>query len=282
MSGARFAALALLLAGGLAGGCRATSLDGFFYDPLPAPPGGYQLSTAVIPSWETLTVTTPDGQTLDGVFIPSAGRRPDITLIYFHGQNTNLGDSWPRFEYLYPIGYNLVVVDPRGYGRSTGTPDEPGLHIDELAIRDAVTAHPGVDASRLVIYGRSLGSGLAIDLAFRELPAVLITESAFASIAAFVNDATYLDFPSSFVSESSWDNVGKVPYVFAPYLLFHGAADDYVQPKYSDELAAAHASAGPTMLVLVPGADHDDVPELLGLDTYRATIQTFVEGAIAP
>jgi fermentation-respiration switch protein FrsA (DUF1100 family) len=278
-------ALQALLAGLVllvAGGCRSTSLDGFFYDPLPAPPGGYRLSTAVIPSWETLTVTTPDGQTLDGVFIPSSGRRPDITMIYFHGQDENLGTTWPRLEYLYPLGYNIVMVDPRGYGRSTGTPDEPGLHIDELAIRDAVTAHPGVDASRLVIYGRSLGSGLAIDLAFRELPAVLITESAFASIAAFVNDATYLDFPSSFVSESSWDNVGKVPYVFAPYLLFHGAADDYVQPKYSDELAAAHASAGPTMLVLVPGADHDDVPELLGLDTYRATIQTFVEGAIAP
>jgi pimeloyl-ACP methyl ester carboxylesterase len=278
----RRAGFALALALLLAGGCRPTSLDGFFYDPLPAPTGGYQLSTAVIPSWETLTVTTLDGQTLDGVFIPSSGRRPDITLLYFHGQNTNLGDSWSRLEYLYPLGYNLALVDPRGYGRSTGTPDELGLHIDELAIRAAVIGHAGVDATRLVIYGRSMGSGLAVDLAFRENPAVLITESAFASIAAFVEDATYVDFPSSFVSESSWDNLAKVPYIAAPYLLFHGTADDYIQPKYSDELAAAHEPAGTTMLVRVPGADHDDVPELLGLDNYRATIQTFTEAAIGP
>jgi hypothetical protein len=266
----------------LAGGCRVASLDGFFYDPLPAPAGGYQLSTAVIPSYQMLTVTTPDGQTLDGVFIPSSGRRPDVTVLYFHGQSSNLGTTWPRLEDLYPLGYNLAMVDPRGYGRSTGTPDEAGLHIDELAIRAAVLARPGVDPTRLVIYGRSLGTGLAIDLAFRENPAVLVTESAFASISAFVGDATYVDFPSSFVSESSWDNLGKIPYVAAPYLLFHGTADLYVDPRYSDELAAAHEPIGPTMLVRVQGADHDDVPELMGLDTYRTTIQTFVEGQIGP
>jgi hypothetical protein len=263
-----------------AAGCARASLDGFFYDPLPAPPGGYQLSTAVIPSYEILTVTTPDGQTLDGAFIPSSGRRPDVTVLYFHGQSNNLGTSWERLELLYPLGYNLALVDPRGYGRSTGTPSEAGLQIDERAIRAAVVARPDVDPSRLVYYGRSLGSGLAIDLASSAPPAVLITESAFASIAAFVNDATYVDFPASFVSESAWDNLDKVRGILSPYLLFHGTADLYVDPRYSDELAAAHP--GTTMLVKVPGADHDDVPQMMGLDAYRAAIQGFVEAAIGP
>jgi fermentation-respiration switch protein FrsA (DUF1100 family) len=259
-------------------GCARASLDGFFYDPLPAPPGGYHLSTAVIPSYEVMTVTTLDGQTLDGAFIASSGRRADVTLIYFHGQSNNLGTSWERLEFLYPLGYNLALVDPRGYGRSTGTPSEAGIQMDERAIRAAVIEQAGVDESRLVYYGRSLGSGLAIDLASAAGPAVLITESAFASIAAFVDDGTYVDFPSSFVSKSSWDNLDKIRYIISPYLLFHGTADLYVDPRYSAELAAAHP--GRTLLIPVPGADHGNVPQTMGLDAYRAAIREFVEMAI--
>jgi len=262
----------------LASACHRATLDSFFYDPLPAPPGGYHLSTAVIPTYETLTVKTPDGETLDGAFVTSSGRRPDITVLYFHGQSNNLGTCWPRLELLYPLGYNLALVDPRGYGRSTGTPSEPGIQIDERAIWAALIARPDVNATRLVYYGRSLGSGQAIDLASSDAPAVLITESAFTSVAAIVQDGAYVDFPRSFVSDSSWDNLAKVPHIPSPYLLFHGTADTYIQPLYSAQLAAAHL--GVTRLVFVPGADHNDVPETMGPDSYRTTIQGFVETAI--
>jgi hypothetical protein len=62
--------------------------------------------------------------------------------------------------------------------------------------------------------------------------------------------------------------------------LFHGTADDYVDPKYSQELAAAHEPVGPTQLIMVPGANHDDVPETMTLPIYRGDIQTFVETLI--
>lgn len=260
--------------------CQPATLDGFFYDPLPAPAGGYRLRADVIPTYQELAIVTPDGETLDGVFIPApvpaaAGGRADVTLIYFHGQSNNLGTTWERLEFLYPLGYNLALVDARGYGRSTGTPSEAGLQIDVRATRAALIARGDVDASRLVYYGHSLGSGLAIELARGFAPAVLITESAFASIGAFVRDATYLDFPSSFVAESAWDNLGKVRAIASPYLLFHGSADPYVDPRYSDQLAAAHP--GTTTLIKVPGADHTHVPQTMGLDAYRAAIGTFVE-----
>jgi pimeloyl-ACP methyl ester carboxylesterase len=263
-----------------AAGCHRETLDPFFYDPLPAPAGGYQLSTAVIPAWQTLTIATSDGQTLNGAFIPSSGARPDVTLIYFHGQSSNLGTTWPRLEDLYPLGTNIAMVDPRGYGLSTGTPTEAGLQIDERATLGAVSQLPGVDATRLIYYGRSLGSGLAIDLASTNPPAVLVTESAFASIAAFVADGAYVDLPASFVSDSSWDNLAKVPRIPSPYLLFHGAADDYVDPKYSQELAAAHQPVGTTQLIMVPGANHDNVVETMGTAAYQAAIAAFVDSAI--
>ena len=272
--------VAVMVVGGSA--CERATLDGFFYDPLKAPAGGYQLSTAVIPAYETLTVQTPDGETLDGAFIPSSGRRPDITLLYFHGQSNNLGTTWPRLELLYPLGYNIAMVDPRGYGRSTGTPSEAGLQIDERAIRAALVARPDVDPQHLVIYGRSLGSGLAIDLASADPPAVLITESAFASIQDFVSDATYVDLPASYVSDSAWDNIAKIATIPSPYLLFHGTADLYVDPKYSRQLGAAHEAenAGATLLIMVPRADHTNVPDVMGPDAYRGAIQQFVEAAI--
>ena len=210
-------AFAFVFVGSLAG-CDPLNLDGFFYDPLKAPPGGYpELPHTVIP--EEMHIHVPsEGQSLDGVVIPSSGRRPDITLIYFHGQNSNLYTTWPRLEYLYPLGYNLVMVDPRGYGASTGTPTEAGLQADERAILLWVQDHLIGNPNGLVFYGRSLGSGLAINLAYQKragfdvspTPAVLITESAFASVASFVNDATYVELPSSFVSESSWDNLTKI------------------------------------------------------------------------
>jgi len=293
MSGARrarrgalapLAVLACLSAfAGLA--CAPAKLDGFLYDPLKAPPGGYQLSTAVIPPAEELHIATPDGQTLQGYFIAAAaaGARPDVTIIYFHGQSNDVGTTWPRLEYLYPLGTNLVAVDGRGYGLSTGTPDEPGLDLDVRAIWDSVTARPDVNPARVVIYGRSFGGALAIELASARPPAALVTESAFTSVAALVKDGAYVDLPVSFVARSRWDNLAKIGGVAAPYLALHGTADPYVLPRYSEELTAAHRAAQPdvtTTLVLVPGADHGDVPETMGLPAYRQTVRTFIEAAI--
>ena len=275
--------VAVMVVGGSA--CERATLDGFFYDPLKAPAGGYQLSTAVIPAYETLTVQTPDGETLDGAFIPSSGRRPDITLLYFHGQSNDIGKAWPRLELLYPLGVNLAAVDPRGYGRSTGTPSEPGIHADVQAVWDALPAMKGVDPAKFVIYGRSLGAAFAIDLASVHTPSALITESAFTSIADLVRDGVYADLPVSFVADSRWDNLAKIPGVAAPYLAMHGLADDYVKYQYSQELTAAHRTGQPgekTQLVLVPGADHGDEhgppPTLNAMQpgSYVALLRTFL------
>jgi fermentation-respiration switch protein FrsA (DUF1100 family) len=268
---------------GLFAGCEPAKLDSFLYDPLPAPPGGYQLSHDVIPIWEEVHVATRDGETLQGYFIPSSGRRTDVTVIYFHGQSNNVGTTWPRLEYLYPLGYNLLAVDVRGYGLSTGTPDEPGIGVDVRAIWDALAARPGTVPGGIVIYGRSFGGALAVELAAANTPAVLITESAFASVAALVKDGAYVDFPRSFVARSAWDNLAKIGLVTAPYLALHGDADPYVLTRYAVELTAAHQAAQPgvaTTLVLVAGADHGNVPQRMGLDIYRETIRAFVETAI--
>jgi hypothetical protein len=263
--------LAIALA--LFSGCA--RLDSFLYAVKPAPPEGIELPTTVIPTFERFRVITSDGESLDTVYV--RGTRAD-TIFYCHGNNTHLGTAWARIELLYPLGYNLVVFDYRGYGTSTGKPTEAGLMEDVRAVRAAILGKPGVDPARIIYYGRSLGCAVCIDLATAAAPRALISESPFASVRALVQDGVYADFAPSFIIDSEWDNLAKIPTIAAPYLSMHGLADDFVQPKYSIELTAAHR--GPKQLVLVEGADHGDVPDKMGTDPYLRTVDRFIQDAL--
>jgi pimeloyl-ACP methyl ester carboxylesterase len=250
-------------------GCHGARLDGFLYAPVTT-------DDYMLPANATeLTIASTDGVTLHAAYVP--GTEP-FTLLYCHGQGGDITDSWPRIELLEPLGYNLLIWDYRGFGRSTGTPSERGIHDDEEALWNAVVAMAGVDAARLVYYGRSFGGAPCIDLASRHAPAALVEESTFTSVDALVQDGAYVDLPRSYVADDSWNSLAKMPLLGAvPLLALHGAADDYVQPKYSQQLAAAHP--GLTKLVLVPGADHSNVPDKMGFDDYRATVDAFVRAA---
>ena len=258
--------------------CEPLTLDPFFYSPAAAPAGGYELSTRVIPRFEDLFVDTRDGLRLHLVYVPAGGApaRPR-TVLYFHGQNQNIGKSWPRAEYLYAAGHEIYLLDPRGYGLSAGTPSEAGLQIDLEEVHRFLTEARGVPPERLVYYGRSLGGALAIHLASVAAPAALITESTFTSVAALVRDSAYLDLPAGLVSSSVWDNLGKIRAIRTPYLILHGTADDYVQFRYAEELARAHP--GYHELAAVPGADHGNLPEVMGPAAYAARVAGFIERA---
>ncbi len=258
-------------------GCSPARLDSFLYAPKPAP-DGFELPTTVIPSFDRFKLQTSDGETLEAVFVPSSGAHPNETIIYCHGNGTHIGTAWPRIELLYPLGYNVAVFDYRGYGTSTGKPSESGLMIDVRAVREAILTKPGVDSTRLIYYGRSLGGATCIDLATASAPAALITESTFSSAGALVQDATDFDLPPSFLIDSVWDSLGKIATIASPYLNLHGLADDFVQPKYALELT--HAHHGVTQLVLVEGADHGNVPDQLGLDHYRQVVDGFIRASL--
>ena len=249
-------------------GCHGARLDGFLYAPVTT--DDYALHTSL--SYNEVTFASTDAVTLHAMFVP--GSQP-FTLVYCHGQGGDITDSWPRIELLAPLGYTILIWDYRGFGRSTGTPSERGIHDDEEALWSSMLV--GSD-NRLVYYGRSFGGAPCIDLATRHPPAALIEESTFTSVDALVADGAYVDLPRSYVSDDSWNSLQKIATLGqVPFLALHGTADDYVQPKYSQQLAAAHP--GTTELVLVPGADHSNVPDTLGDDNYRALIDAFVRAA---
>jgi hypothetical protein len=271
---------AMLLVGGLLAlaGCQPLAVDPELYDPAPAPAAGYQLSTAIIPTWDELTFRTTDDETLYGVWVPARSGRPDITVVYLHGEGENVGTSWPRIEQLHGLGVNVMAVDLRGYGRSTGYPNERGLRADLAAIAAGLGARPFLQLGKLAYYGRSLGAAFAVELARHHQPAAMVLEAPFTSVQGLVNDGAYVDLPRSFVARSRWDNLSKIAGIEAPLLVLHGEDDRFAPPHHGRALVEAHP--GRDELVLVPGAGHHDVREKLGDAPFRTLVGQFVIGAI--
>ncbi len=191
----------------------------------------------------------------------------DTTILYLHGQDRHLVGHWDRVQILWRMGFQVFAVDYRGYGRSTGVPSEEGVYLDaRTALNHILTRMmdpddselPRPELSRLVYYGRSLGSAIAIDLAGEFNPTVLITESAIAGAQAFTDDAAGLGLSSSVLMSSEFDTIGKIPFVAAPKLLMHGTSDTFVRFEFTQLLY--EAATDPKHLVAVAGAEHGNLP----------------------
>jgi hypothetical protein len=214
---------------------------------------------------------------LGAAYVRAAQQPPRAHVLYFHGVCCNLDAHLARPKGLSNLGYDVLVFDYRGWGASTDVePSEPGLLEDSRAALAWLSARAGVPADRLVYYGRSFGAAVATQLAVDAPPAALILESPFTSVQGLVRDSGNLDIPAGYISEGSWDNEGRLPTLRdVPLLLLHGRADDFVRPEFSERLYSV--ANEPKRLVLVDGADHEDVPQRLGED-YARTLGVFLEG----
>jgi fermentation-respiration switch protein FrsA (DUF1100 family) len=210
---------------------------------------------------------------------------PVATIVYSHGNRWNLGRYWDRVERMWSRGYAVLVYDYPGYGRSTGTPTEPGvLAASRAALAHAITL-PDVDPDRVVLFGYSLGGGPTYDLAARaargEGPAVraVISESTFCSVEALVQDGSFLDLAPGYFANSRFDNCARIAELGElPVLIVHGLADDFVVPRHADMLRA-RAAREPSAF-FVPGAGHSDIPLVDG-EGYDRAIDDHVAAALA-
>ncbi len=199
--------------------------------------------------------------------------RQDKTILYLHGNLEHLDHYWDRVQMLWNMGYRVFAIDYRGYGMSTGTPSEDGVFADgqvalEHVIARMVEEDPALampDGSLppallldLGIYGYSLGSTIAIDLASKNPPKVLVTETALASAQAFLDHALGVGFHSSVLMNSRFDNVGKIPDIVSPTLIAHGMQDNFVAFDFATVLY--EAAQEPKSLYPVEQGKHSNVP----------------------
>jgi hypothetical protein len=235
-------------------------------------------------SVQQVPVKTQDGVTLDTYFITGTGARPNDVIVYAHGNFGGIEHYLNRVALLYATGANLYVIDYRGFGKSSTTdePTEPQFDSDTVLERDTLDAllvTAGITEPRVLVYGYSAGVLAAVDVALHKPPCGLMVESAWASVQAFASDSTFVDMPQSFLTTGAWDNVSKIGGVHVPYLGLHGTADDFVRIEFGRQLF--DAANEPKQFIEVPGANHgnggNDVPTVLGTDTYVSTVTTFLD-----
>ncbi len=229
---------------------------------------------------------TSDGETLFAWHVPAprenAGSvdRPGLTLIYMHGNGGNVSYTLPAVRELHRLGLGVFVFDYRGYGQSSGQPSEAGLYRDATAAYQYVTRSMGVPPERVLLYGRSLGGGVAGELATREASAGLIIESSFTSAWA-VGAELYWYLPVRLLAKSRFETAARFreqALVNAragdlPVLIVHGQQDRLIPPAHGRELFASVDSSRKTLLEVDGG--HNSVLAT-SRDAYLAGLRDFI------
>ena len=204
------------------------------------------------------------------------------TLLYFHGTVNNLAQNLPKMEALRTAGFAVLAVDYRGWGLSTPmTPSERSILQDaDVAWAELERREPR--AGRRVIYGHSMGSGVAVDLASRHRApteyAALILESAFTSFDGVAQDAGWWGRLLASFNHEHFASVEKIRQVRAPLLMLHGSADDTVPLRLGLQLyAAAHR---PKRWVPIDGGGHADLQQIAPAQ-YQSALRRFREQYVA-
>ncbi len=204
---------------------------------------------------------TADGVRLHGWWAPSPGAA--LATLYLHGNAGNLSHRGSHIRAIKAAGSSVLVVDYRGYGKSTGRPSEPGLYADAEAAYRYLTQR-GAAPETVVLHGESLGCAVAIELAARLPAAGLILEAPFTTAGDVAH--RILPFLGPLVVRS-FRSIEKIAEVRAPVLVIHGEQDRVIDPEMGRELF--ELAPGPKTFWSVPSAGHNDIVETAGRDYVR-------------
>ena len=230
--------------------------------PLLAPP---------VEGMEVLSIDLPEGGTVDAWLIRPAGTTPPAgwpVVVFFHG-NGELIDFQQDLVHAYgKMGFALLLVEYRGYGRSAGKPSQLAIRSDALEFYDRMIQRGDIDRDRVVFQGRSIGGAVAIDLATLRRPAALIIQSTFTRTAVF---ARRFGVPPWLV-KNPYRNDQAVSRLDVPMLIFHGSQDEVIPISHGRQLNALASRA--TYVEYECG--HNDFPGLGNDKVFWAQVEEFL------
>lgn len=228
----------------------------------------------VHPDIEEVVYLTEDGLTLTAWWLAAEPERG--TVMVLPGNAGNRAHRVPLAMALWEEGYSVLLVDYRGYGGNPGSPSEDGLAFDALAAHSHIVSD--LDPGRLVIFGESLGAGVALGLAAERAPAALVLRSPFTSLAD-VGRTLYPFLPVSLLLRDRFPNLETVVTVDIPLLVVAGGADSIIPPQQSIDLY--QAAPGPKRLMMIEEADHNDFALLAGEEMVSEII-SFLDEVLPP
>jgi hypothetical protein len=227
---------------------------------------------------ESLFLDTEDGVRIHAFFLPGGGKR---ALLFLHGNAGNASHRLPNAAQLAALGADVLLLDYRGYGLSQGHPSEEGVYLDARAGLAHLVDARGFAPERVVVFGRSIGGAIAVELAADRPLGGLILESTFTNVEGMVRHLFgplgALAAPvSRFVA--AFDSLGRIGRVRAPLLFLHGDRDDLVPAALGRALF--EAAPEPKAFETIVGAGHNDTVEIGG-PAYLARIGRFLD-EVAP
>ena len=212
---------------------------------------------------DVLKLTTRTGKKISALYLPNPQAK--FTLLVSHGNAEDLGDDRFWLEELQRAGFSVLAYDYEGYGTSEGKPGEQAAYDDENAAYDYLTQTMKIATDRIIIYGRSVGSGPAVHLAARKPAAGLILQSPFVSAFRVLTRIPLLPF-------DKFPNYKDIRKVHCPVLIIHGDSDTVIPPWHGKKLY--DLADEPKKFVSISGADHNDL-EMVAGKSYIEALQQF-------
>jgi hypothetical protein len=220
-------------------------------------------------SFDEITLRTADGLNISAWYIPA--QQPKGFLIFCHGNAGNISHRLDSIRIFHDLNLSVLIFDYRGYGKSEGEPTEKGTYLDAEAAYDFLVKVKGVAPSGIVIFGRSLGSAVAAELAMRRRAGALIIESGFTSIPD-LGEKFFPHMPVRLITRFHYATINKVGKLGLPKLFIH-SPDDEIIPFTQGQLLFATASEPKEFLTLT--GDHNG-GFLLSGDRYIKGLEKFI------
>lgn len=208
---------------------------------------------------------TSDGNTLRGWLLKGKDQNDESKeawlVLYFPGNSLNRYERIDDLREVAAIGFDVLIFDYRGFGDSTGSPNESDLSADALLIWDYAIHDLGFKERQIVIFGESLGGAVALSMwsetnPHPPKPAALVLNSTFASLPQTVA-WHYPLFPFRFLLLDCWPSIERIRNVESPIIIFHGTDDEMVPVAHGRALAKGSNRA---RFLEIPGAIHNEVP----------------------
>ncbi len=209
---------------------------------------------AGVPEMREVTLTTEDGLRLMAWYRPA--QTPDgPVIVFFHGNAGNIGDRGAKIRPFIDAGFGVMLVSSRGYGGNPGSPTEEGLNRDGRAAMEFLSNN-GVPSRGVVLYGESLGSGVAVEMATERPVGGVVLEAPFTSVAD-VAASQFFFVPARYLVRDRFDSLSKIDAIGAPLLILHGERDRVISVRYGRRLFAA--ARQPKTSLFYPGGGHNDL-----------------------
>ncbi|MHB2017322.1 MAG: alpha/beta hydrolase [Candidatus Xenobia bacterium] len=176
-------------------------------------------------AFTALTLKTPDGVSIDAWAVPGEASAPWV--LFCHGNAGNISGRVDTVMTLHEMGVNLVMFDYRGYGRSSGTPTEAGLYADAMTCYQWLTETQHVAPQRIVVFGESLGGGVATGLAAQVAVGGLVLQSTFTSVPD-VGVRVYPLLPVRLLARDRFPSLARIGSIKCPKLIMHSPQDDTI------------------------------------------------------